>query len=161
MNISKPFKTRLLAFTGGAVVVALAAGGVSYATTPSASTASSSPKTAAVTTAKPGDKYPVLRRDFRKLVRHTVHADLIVKTPTGFKTVDIDRGKLTSVSSTSISLTRPDGPSVTATITSSTKFIGIPESKLAAGDRVLVVQTGGNAVLVGARLPKASAAPTS
>ena len=160
MNVSKPFKTRVLAFTGGAIVVALAAGGVSYATTPSAS-APNSGKTAVVTTAKPAAKYPVLRRDFRKLVRHTVHANLIVKTPSGFKTVDIDRGKLTSVSSTAISLTRPDGPTVSATITSSTKFIGLPESKLAAGDGVVVVQTGGNAVLIGARLPKATAAPTS
>jgi len=153
MNI-KPFKSRLLAFTGGAVVVALAAGGVAYATAPSTASPSATAKPGVAATATPALRFPALRRDVRYLVRHTVHAELVVKLPGGYKTVDVDRGTLTSVSNTSITLTRPDGPMVSATITPQTRFFGLPEAKLSTGDRVIVVQTGGNAVLVGARAPQ-------
>jgi hypothetical protein len=92
-----------------------------------------------------------------RLIRHTVHAQLIVGTKTGYETVTINRGKLESVSATSITLKRPDGPTVIESIGSSTRFRGLKESKLAAGDRVVTVQVGGATVLIGALPPKAAA----
>ncbi|MGH9170028.1 MAG: hypothetical protein ACRD0Z_04040 [Acidimicrobiales bacterium] len=150
------FTKRLLAVTCGAAVVALAAGGVALATTPPsakpAPTASSAPAA--------GNSAPTsgnLRHDAGRLARHTVHATLIVHTGHGYQTIDIDRGTLSTDSSNSISIVRPDGPPVSATITSSTKFRGLAESKLAKDDRVVLVQGSGHkAIVVWARPPAAA-----
>jgi hypothetical protein len=159
-------KSRLLAVTGGAVIVALAAGGVAMATTPSAAPAPATQSTVASAanagstilggaTASRGQ----LRDDVIWLVRHTVHANLIVDTSQGYKVLDIDRGTLRSDSSTSISIVRPDGPTVTARISSSTRFPGLPESQLSQGDKVVLAQgSGGNALVVWARPATSSSA---
>ena len=151
MKIKDLFKTKLLPVTAGAVVVALAAGGVAYASTPSTTStpSSTSSSTAAPSTAHRGE----LRAHVVWLVRHTVHAQLVVDTPKGFRTLTIDKGKLTSASSTTVTIKRPDGPSVSATITPTTKFIGLTESQLATGDGAIIVQHGGYALYVAARAP--------
>lgn len=159
MKLTKSFKHRALGVTGGAVVVALAAGGVAYATSPSAPatpSSSGSASAAALSASSPAINGSGLRRPLRRLLRRGVHADIIVRTPSGYKTIQIDRGTLDSASSTSISLTRPDGPIVSAAVTSTTRFVGIAESQLTKGDRVIVVQTGGDAVVVRARPPRTS-----
>jgi hypothetical protein len=155
MKISQLLKSKLLPVTAGAVVVALAAGGVAYATTPSttASPASSASTTSSSITSS---RHPVLRADVVWLVRHTVHAQLIVDTTKGFKTIEIDKGKLTSDSSGTITIVRPDGPSVSATVTSSTKFYGLKESQLAPGDGVVLVQGSGDAIFVASRAPRST-----
>ncbi|HLN05479.1 MAG TPA: hypothetical protein VK217_04330 [Acidimicrobiales bacterium] len=163
MKPSHLFRNRVVAIAGGLTVIALAAGGVAYATTPS-TTASSSAPPPAVAAAKsaPADLGGYLyRHPLLGLFRHTVHAELIVGTKYGYETVIIDRGTLDTVSSTSITITRPDGPMVTASIGTSTRFRGLLESKLAAGDRVVLVQIGGRAVLVGALPPVPSASASS
>ena len=78
-----------------------------------------------------------------------------MRTKKGYETVEFDRGTLTSSTSSSITLTRPDGPTVSATITSGTRVRGVPENKWASSDRVLLVQSGGNALLVFTRPPAA------
>lgn len=161
MESKRFMRSRAIAVVGGLSVVALAAGGVAYATTP---TATGSAPTAASTTAATTAGHPHRqgRRGFWMRIAHrTVHAQIIVKTKTGYKTFEIDRGIVASVSSSSISLTRPDGPTVSATITSSTRFRGLPESKIHKGDRVIVIQTGGSAVLVGSRAPKSTSSSTA
>ncbi|MGD0081577.1 MAG: hypothetical protein ABSD78_00075 [Acidimicrobiales bacterium] len=168
MQSKHSLKARLLAMTGGAVVIALAAGGVAMATTPSAAPApapsaqlSTASAASASSTILGGANVSrgQLRQDVIWLVLHTVHANLIVDTAQGYKTLDIDKGSLKSDSSTSISIVRPDGPTVSATITSSTRFPGLPESQLKSGDRVVLAQgAGGNALVVWARAPAASSA---
>ena len=155
MNLKQMLKTKLLPVTAGAVVVALAAGGVAYASAPAATKPAAPAVSSSVTPAK---RHPILRADLIRLARQTVHAQLIVDTKKGFETIDIDRGKLVSDSSGTIKIMRADGPSVSATVTSSTRFYGIKPPKLVPGDRVLLVSGGGgNAVIVASRGP----APTA
>ena len=79
-----------------------------------------------------------------RLRRRTVHGDLTVRTKDGFKQVTVDRGRLTSVDGSTITVTRPDGPVVTFTINGDTRFRGISSaSELQTGKPVFVVSTGG------------------
>jgi hypothetical protein len=153
-------KTKLLPVTAGAVVVALAAGGVAYATTPSATTPAAS-STSATSSAAMRLRHPVLRREVIWLVHHTVHAQLIVDTKSGYRTIDIDKGRLVSDSSGTITIVRPDGPKVSAAVTSSTKFIGLKQSQLAPGDGVVLVQGSGDALYVASRKPVSLSPSTS
>jgi hypothetical protein len=80
----------------------------------------------------------------RKLLSRSVHATLVVKGKGGtYVTLTLDRGTIQSISSTSITILRPDGVSVTAPISTSTKFLRASESSLASGDKVVVVQESG------------------
>jgi hypothetical protein len=88
----------------------------------------------------------------RKLLARTAHASLTIQDKSGqWVTVDLDRGTVQSISSTSITILRPDGVTVTAPLDSSTKFLRQAESSVVVGDRVVVVQEGGAAryVIVG------------
>jgi hypothetical protein len=160
MKIKDLLKSKLLPVTAGAVVVAMAAGGVAYASTPTTTatpTTTSKSAPASATAHKAG----TVRADVVWLVRHTVHAQLVVHTAKGYTTIDVDRGKLTTASSSTVTIKRPDGPSVSATITSSTKFIGLTEAQLAPGDGVVLVQHAGYALYVAARAPTTSSSSTS
>ncbi len=153
---------------GGLLALALAGGGAgtaavlagpataARATTASATVATADIPSVAGSSARPGHCHRrVLLGQLRRLFRHSEHAEFLVNTPNkGEITVDVDKGTLTAISGSSIEITRPDGTTVSATITPSTHFFGLAESKLGSGDRVLLVQTGGNAVDVGARPPK-------
>jgi len=79
-------------------------------------------------------------------LRRAVHAEVVVPaTNGGYHTIDLDRGVVTAVSATSITIQRADGVSVTASLTSSTRQPrGAPQS----GEEVLVVSSGGDALLV-------------
>lgn len=80
----------------------------------------------------------------RHLLARSVHASIVVKSKGGgYVTLTLDRGTIQSISSTSITILRPDGVSITAPISSSTKFLRGTESSLAAGAKVVVVQEGG------------------
>ncbi|MFZ0171481.1 MAG: hypothetical protein WAL04_07340 [Acidimicrobiales bacterium] len=151
MKLKNLLKTKLLPVTAGAVVVALAAGGVAYASTPSTTSSPASVTGAAAASATV--KAAGLRADVRWLARHTIHAQLIVRTKAGFETVTIDKGKLDTDSSTTITITRADHVNVSATIRSSTKFVGLSESQLGSGDGVVLVQHAGYALYVAARAP--------
>lgn len=90
------------------------------------------------------------------LTRRVVHADLVVKAKGGaFKTVDIDRGTITAISSGSITLSRSDKVSVTEAIGSTTRFPGRSEAQLKVGDKVVVISSAGQATAV--RTPGAHA----
>jgi hypothetical protein len=160
MKATKLLRNRAVAVAGGLTVLSLAAGGVAYATQPSSSPSSSAATVATSATVR--HDLGLGRRPLLRLLRHTVHAQLIVGTKHGYETVILDRGTLESVSATSITIQRPDGPMVTESIGSSTRFRGLPESKLAKGDRVITAQINGiAAVVVGALPPKPAAGGTS
>lgn len=60
------------------------------------------------TTAAPGDrraKHPRLRFAFR----HTLHGEAVIQTPEGTKTVVVQRGEVTEVNATSITVKSTDG----------------------------------------------------
>jgi hypothetical protein len=86
-----------------------------------------------------------------RLARRAVHAELIVRTRDGYRTIDIDRGTFKSDASGTITIVRPDGPTVSASLTKSTRYPGLTQSQLKPGDRVVLVQSGGNALAVRAR----------
>jgi len=83
------------------------------------------------------------------------HAELVVpkKGVEGqWETVVVDRGKVTSVSADSISVERPDGPTVTLKVVAGTKVRGAPSlAQLAPGRAVVVTSVGGEARAVVAR----------
>jgi hypothetical protein len=97
----------------------------------------------------------------RRLLRRSVHASLVVKDGTsGYITVDIDRGAIKAVSTTSISIVRPDGVTVTDSVSSSTEFVRTTEASLKPGTRVVMIGAGGSArYVIGLR--KVVAAPPS
>ena len=80
------------------------------------------------------------------LYKRAIHGDLIVRARGGFESYTFDKGKVDSVSSTSIALTRPDGRQVTLSITSDTKHRGAWPAQ--AGKPALVVSQSGKAVLI-------------
>ncbi len=127
---------------GGAVAWAQT-GGTSTTTPPAASTPSTSPSPSAA--AKVAGAL-----DLRAIARRSVHGDVVVKDKDGqYVTVTFDRGTVTAASATSITLTRPDGPSVTLTVNADTKVHG-PASAAAvvAGKDAVVVSRSGTATQI-------------
>jgi hypothetical protein len=72
-----------------------------------------------------------------------VHGEFTTSTPSGYKTVEVQAGKVAAVSPTSITVTSPDGYTHTYAVTSSTLVDaqrgGI--SSVAKGDQVQIVAT--------------------
>lgn len=83
------------------------------------------------------------------------HADLVVPKRDAegqWETIQVDRGKVTAVSADSISLERPDGPTVTVKVVAGTKVQGVEKvTDLAVGREVVVVSAGGEARSIVAR----------
>lgn len=94
-----------------------------------------------------------LRHRAGVLGRRAIHGDLIVKGRAGqFENVSFDKGKVTAVSATSITIERPDGQSVTKTIDGDTKFRGVDGWQGIKTDKgALVVSKGDKAVMIGQR----------
>lgn len=148
-----------LVLAGGGTAAGLVASGASAAAAARPSSAAMATSAATLSTQAPARAIRQdVRRHLRFLLRHTIHADLIVRTKSGFETIVIDRGHLTSVSSGEISITRPDHVAISAVITSATRFVGLEKSQLAKGDRVIVVQSGGDALDIGALPPRSPSA---
>ncbi len=151
---------------GGAVVTVLLAviGGLAYAQTGGGSQASGSPSMSSPSSSSPAPSLsstpgttPLAKgTNRRRILKRAVHVEVVAKTSSGYETVDIDRGAVQSVSSGSITITRPDGPQVTAKITPTTKFQGTQQGQVQQGQRVVVIQTGGNALSVSVPRAKAS-----
>ena len=68
----------------------------------------------------------------------------------GFENVTFDRGEVTAVSASSITVKRPDGQSVTKAIDANTKFRGVQSAgDVKTGKPALVVSKGTTATMVG------------
>ena len=79
-----------------------------------------------------------------RLRHRTVHGDLTVRTRDGFKEITVDRGKLTAVEGSTLTVTRPDGPVVTFTVDDQTRYRGVDGvAELQVGKPVLVVSHDG------------------
>ena len=131
---------RALLVTGIGVLAAGSVAGVSFALT-----SSSGSPSAAGTTAKPAatpkaNGTPPARA--RRVLRRTVHGQIEIATKNGFVTFEFDRGVVTSISSSEITVLRPDGQSVTEAITGTTQMPkrGVP----AKGQNVVVISVGSN-----------------
>jgi hypothetical protein len=112
--------------------------------------AADSPSTAPPSASAPAAPHP--GQDHRGPLRRAVHGDLIVRTKAGFENVTVDRGKVTAVSATSITIERPDGVSVTKAVTSDTRFRGVDAAEqVERGKGALVVSKGNTAVLIAQR----------
>jgi hypothetical protein len=116
---------------GLAAVIGL--GGAAYAATPT-------PSTAAVTTPKAA----------RSLLNRADKATVELKVKGAWVTYDVDRGKVTAVSPTSITLALADGTSVTDTISATTKFDGVSSAAGVTVGRIarVISTTTGAAVRV-------------
>jgi len=81
-----------------------------------------------------------------------IHGDVIVRgqSGNGFENVTFDRGQVTAVSASSITVKRPDGQSVTKAIDANTKFRGVQSAgDVKTGKPALVVSKGNTATVVG------------
>ncbi len=144
-----------------AVLVAAGAGGTAYAATgsggpaspPSGSTGSPAPAPHAHAHGRP-----------RSLLQRSDHAVLEIKVKGQWVTYDFDRGRVTAVSPTSITLARPDGQSVTDSIDPATRYGGVTsEAAIRMGRPATVVSVGGAALRIHQGPPPAgqAAAPAS
>jgi hypothetical protein len=80
------------------------------------------------------------------VLKGAIHGDLLVRGEGGTtRTVTFDRGKVTAISATSITIERPDGVSVSKNLTDQTVFNGTPKDQLKAGTGVIVVSSGDTA----------------
>lgn len=85
----------------------------------------------------------------RGLLGRADHATAEIKVKGQWVTYTLDRGTVTQVSPTSITLHRPDGQSVTDSIDSATKFEGVSsESAIQTGKRAQVISDGGVALRI-------------
>lgn len=124
------------------LAAAVGAGGTAYAATSSGSAppGSTPPKTAG----------PAAHaRARRNLLERADYATVEVKVRGQWVTFELDRGKVTGVTPTSITLQRPDGQSVTEAITSKTKFRGVAgEGQVQLEKPAGVLSEGGSALWI-------------
>ncbi|MCL4552587.1 MAG: hypothetical protein M1305_03395 [Candidatus Marsarchaeota archaeon] len=138
----------------GVGAIALTSGGASLAsaTVPTSNVASTSSAAVPNTTTKPASRlhWRMGRRG------GAVYSETVIKQKSGgYKTIIEVRGSLTAISSSSISITRPDtGTIITAAITSTTRFGNTTAAALASdlssdtAVTVRLVETANNAVSV-------------
>jgi hypothetical protein len=152
--------TAALAATG--IIGAGVAGGLTYAAVATPAGASSDLGAAAddiVSAAQPSPATDPGRAQGRHgglgrrgMLARLEHGQLTLKTKQGDRTVDLQRGTVSSVTPTSISVTSPDKFAGVYTVDSSTKvrtrggLVGI--SSVHKGDRVFVVASGGKALRI-------------
>ncbi len=132
---------RALLVTGIGVLAAGSVAGVSFALTSNTASPAAAGTTAA---AKPSTstKANGLRQRELQVLRRTVHGDIEIATKNGYVTFEFNRGVVTSISSSEITVLRPDGVSVTEGINGSTHMPkrGVP----AKGQNVVVISVGSN-----------------
>jgi hypothetical protein len=155
MTISKAAVWAAIGFIGAGV-----AGGLTYAAV-SAPAAASSDVGAAVDNATSADESAPAGMagmaghaglGHRGMLARLEHGQLTLRVKNGDRTVDLQRGTVTAVSPTSISVTSPDKFHGDYAVDSVTKvrtrdgLVGI--SAVHQGDAVLVVATGGKAIRI-------------
>jgi len=111
----------------GAIVVAgIAVAGIAYA-----ENQPPDPSVAVTKAAATGAPAPAAAGGRAGILKGAIHGDLLVRGKDGSThTVTFDRGKVSSISVSSITIQRPDGVSVTDDVTDQTVFNGIPRDKL-------------------------------
>jgi hypothetical protein len=145
--------------TAAAVAVGGGSAAILAATSPaSAGTASLAAATAPMRVTTAVKAAGAAGRHDRSLLARSDHATIELRVKGHWVTFDLDRGKVTAVSSGAITLLRPDGDSVTLKIDAATRFGGVASaSAVHTGDRATVVSEGGTARRVAQHLRKAPA----
>lgn len=94
-------------------------------------------------------------------MKGAIHGELLLMSRDGeTREVVFDRGRLVSVSESSITIERPDQQTVSAAVTPETKFNGTPREQLESGTPVLVVaDPAGKALRVVSKRPPEEARP--
>ncbi|HEV3360474.1 MAG TPA: hypothetical protein VG247_26970 [Pseudonocardiaceae bacterium] len=142
------FKATKTTMIAGAAVVALIGigGGVAFATS-SGSPSTPNTLTAATTSTTPtsGANTPANGKAKHKrtgLLARAEHGSVTVRTKTGTEVIDLQRGQVTAVSPTSISVRSQDGFSATYVVTSTTKVRKTGQQSaignVADGDNVVI-----------------------
>jgi hypothetical protein len=143
---------RKLAVGAVGVLATVGVGGAAFATSGPRHTSTPSSSTS---TSVPATKHAGVAAGIRKLLLHTDHASFEVKVNGTWETLTLDRGKVSAISATSITLARPDGQSVTDPITSSTKFRGVTNaSTVIVGKGAIVISMSGAATTIAQRAGK-------
>lgn len=138
-------------------VLALGAGGTAYAATASSGSSPTVAAQAATSTTPTSPTTVVKGRRHRGLLERTDHATAELKVHGNWVTYTLDRGKVSAVSATSISVLRPDGQTATESINSSTKFKGVgSESAVQLNRPVAVISDNGVALQVRQRAASSS-----
>jgi hypothetical protein len=151
MTIHLSMRKKLAAVGVGAAVLLGTGGAVAWAQT-SGSSSTTTPATTAPPAA-PANQKPAAgidRPGVRAIGRRTVHADLVVQDKSGaFVTVTIDRGTISAVNATSITLDRADGKQAILTINNDTKVHGVASvSAVQTGKMATVVSRDGTATQI-------------
>lgn len=151
--------------TGGAVLLGGGAAGVLAlgGTSSAAPLAAAAPATlaSATTGAKhAGHHAGVHCRHPRSLLQRADYATAEVKVKGRWVTMTMDKGRVSAVSPTSMTLARPDGKSVTVALGAGTHYRGAASSEAAlkTGQTASVTSQGGTARVVVAHNPKAKRA---
>ena len=148
-------KVKKTAIGAGVVLGSFGIGGAGFAlVNGGTASAATNPTTA------PASPNGTKGQDIRKFLRHhTVDSTVTVKTKNGYETINLVRGTVGAISSTSITVNAANGASLTATINSMTKFHNTTDAQLATGDKVGVLAYDGVARWVNA--PKTTTSGTS
>jgi hypothetical protein len=138
---------RALLLTGIGVLAAGSVTGVSFALTSSAIAPTAAQTTS--TTSASGSATPRVDRPRERalqVLRRAVSGEVEIATKNGFVTIDFNRGTVSSVSGSSITVLRPDGQSVTEAVTGTTHMPkkGAP----ATGQNVIVISHSGDALYI-------------
>jgi hypothetical protein len=145
-------RRRLIA--GLIVTAGLAAAGIAYA-----DNQPSDPSVAVTRAAAVGAPSPATAGGKAGVLKGAIHGDLLVRGQDGSThTVTFDRGQVSSVSGSSITIQRPDGVSVSDDLTDHTVFNGTPRDELTSGTPVIVVSDGHTATHVVSKGARAQAA---
>ena len=154
MEATKAMTKKLAAGALGVVAAAGIGGAVWTVTSGPASSSGQVPaalSSTASTVAPSAGTDPAARSRSRArgLLRRTDHATAEVKVQGQWVTYDLDRGKVTAITPTSITLLRPDGQSVTFTINSATRYgPSQSEATIATGRPAAVISKDGIAVRI-------------
>ena len=152
MNLLTNSKRRVAAavIVGGTLVAG--GGAAAYAASASTgSTSAGSPSTGSTSTGSTSTAPGAARAEHRSVLKRADHASLEVRKQGRWVTINVDRGNVTVASTTSITLARPDGQSVTIALAPSTKYGGKEATSAAAlktGVRARVTSINGTALRV-------------
>lgn len=147
-----------------AAIASVGAGfGVSALAAPALPTSASNalPVNLAVSTQTATSPQTSTAKKHKSLMQRTDHATIEVKRKGAWVTFEFDRGKVYAASSSSVTLSLPDGSQVTEAITATTKFKGISgPSSLRTGVRAFVISSNGSALRI-RQAPATTPAPAA
>jgi hypothetical protein len=131
-------RARTAASVAAVAVIGIGVGGVAYADSGSGSSAPAASTHTTATSSIAARRHPILRR--------LMHGQLVLATRKGSVTVDLQQGRVTAISPTSITVRSHDGVADTYVVTAATKVRSagrvLTEADVKTGDHVFVVALG-------------------